>query len=66
VYIYIDAGASLHPAKCQPANTFNMHSMEERGANPLIFKFENVITVVRSKSHADAFVHVVDRVTFNG
>ena len=48
------------------ANTFNVHSMEERGANPLIFKFENVIIVVRSKSHADAFVHVVDRVSFNG
>jgi hypothetical protein len=50
----------------QLANTFNTHSMEERGANPLIFKFKNVITVVRPKSHADAFVHVVDRVAFNG
>jgi hypothetical protein len=50
----------------QLANTFSTHSMEERGVSPLIFKFENVINVVRLKSHADAFVHVVDRVTFNG
>jgi hypothetical protein len=37
-----DAGASLQPATRQLDNTFNAHSMEERGANPLIFKFENL------------------------
>jgi hypothetical protein len=44
----------------QLANTFNVHSMEERGTNPLIFKFENVITIVRPKRYTDAFVHAVD------
>jgi hypothetical protein len=33
----------------QLANTFSVHSMEERGANPLIFKFEIVIKCCKAE-----------------
>jgi hypothetical protein len=53
-----------NPTTHHLGDTFNMHSIEVRDAGPFIFKF--VITVVRPKIRIDAFVHVVDRVAFNG